>query len=284
MLPPYQSGVTVTIRSESIRCEWRVVNHRVSGTFETNTWTDPATGLREPVIERIEAEWMGGDARGPAPLTVDGRSVGSAWQRAGAEPDPVTFAIADPVDLKPVVSSPVTYVQGGQVEAQMAIFTRPVSSHGKQIVLDNLTPSAPQYLVTSARVASGLVAHNWQIDGEMRRPLFEAVSHGGLPVPTDGTTERRFGGSRVFREGRRVSAEDYSDTVIDHFEMFASGDAAFAQYAAIEPLMGPHPDGPVYVPVAEVRRLYQPMERDFLRAFVTTDPQPYVITLEAQSD
>ena len=69
---------------------------------------------------------------------VDGRSVGSAWQREGAEPDPVTFAIADPADRsRSYLYLLVTYVQGGQVEAHMAIFTRPVSSHGKQVVLDN---------------------------------------------------------------------------------------------------------------------------------------------------
>jgi hypothetical protein len=268
-----------------MRCEWRVVNHRVSGTLETNTWTDPATGLREGVIERIEAEWIGGDARGPAPLIVDGRRVGSAWQRAGTEPDPVTFVIDDPVDRsRSYLYLFVTYAGGGHVEAQMAIFTRPVSAHGKQIILDNRNPSAPHYLVTSARAVSGLVAYNWQVDDEMRRPLFEAVSHGGLPVPTDGTAERRFGGSRVFREGQRVNADDYSDSVIDDFEIFASGDAAFARYAGIEPLVSPHPDGPVYVPAAELRRRYQPMEREFMRAFVAADPGPFVIRLAAESD
>jgi hypothetical protein len=48
--------------------------------------------------------------------------------------------------------------------------------------------------------------------------------------------------------------------------------------------VSPHPKGPVYPPVAEVRRVYQPMEREFLRAFVTADPQPYVVSLAAESD
>ncbi len=283
--PPYAGGIAVTILAESRRCEWRVTNHRVSGTLETNTWTDPATGLREPVIERIEAEWVGGDVPGPAPLMVDGRSVGSAWQREGTEPDPVTFAIADPTDRsRSYLYLFISYIQGGQVEAHLAIFTWPVSSHGKLIVLDNRTPSAPQYLVTSGRAISGLVAYNWQIDGDMRRPLFEPVSHGGAMVPTDETTERRFGGTRVFREGRRVNAEAYSDNAIDVFEVSATGDAASARYAAIEPLVSPHPNGPFYVPVAEVRRFYQPIEREFMRAFVSTDPQPYVVRLAAASD
>ena len=103
-------------------------------------------------------------------------------------------------------------------------------------------------------------------------------------VPTDDTTERRFGGTRVFREGLRVNAEAYSDNAIDVFETPATEEAAFARYAAIEPLVSPHPNGPVYVPVAEVRRVYQPMEREFMRAFVTADPQPYVVRLAAAND
>jgi hypothetical protein len=285
LLPPYPRGVTVTILAESRRCEWRVTNHRVSGTLETNTWTDPATGFREPVIERIEAVWVGGDAPGPAPLMLDGLGVGSAWQREGTEPDPVTFAIADPADRsRSYLYLLVSYIQGRQVEAHQAIFTWPVSSHGKLIVLDNRMSSAPQYLVTSGRAVSGLVAYNWQIDGDMRRPLFEPVSHGGAMVPTDETTERRFGGTRVFREGRRVNAESYSNNAIDVFEVPATEDAAFARYAAIEPLVSPHPNGPVYVPAAEVRRLYQPMEREFMRAFVSADPEPYVVRLAAAND
>jgi hypothetical protein len=283
--PPYPTGATPTVQSESMRCEWRVVNHRVSGTLETNTWLDPATGRREPVIDRIEAEWIGGDVQGPAPLVLDGRSVGSAWQREGDEQDPTTFAIADPVDRgRSYLYLLVTYRNGAWIEAHLAILTRPVSSHSKALVLDNRNLSAPQYLVTSSRGASGLVAYNWQIDGQMRRPLFEGVSHGGRPVPTDEQTERRFGGSRAFLEGRRVNQESYSDNAIDDFETFASGDAAFARYAGIEPLVSPHPEGPVYVPIAEVRRTYQPMEREFLRLFVTGSPAPFLVRLTAQSD
>ena len=283
--PPYPAGTTPTVRSESMRCEWRVVNHRVSGTLETNTWTDPATGRREPVIDRIEAEWIGGDVQGPAPLVLDGRPVGNAWQREGDEQDPTTFAIADPVDRgRSYLYLLVTYRNGAWIEAHLAILTRPVSSHSKAVVLDNRKPSTPAYLVTSSRGVSGLVAYNWQIDGQIRRPLFEAISHGGLPVPTNEQTERRFGGSRVFREGRRVTEESYSDSAIDDFEVFPGGDAAFARYAGIEPLVSPHPEGPVYVPIADVRRTYQPMEREFLRLFVTSTPEPFLVRLTAQND
>jgi hypothetical protein len=282
---PYSSGVTLTVYSESIRCEWRVVNHRVSGVLETNTWRDPATGRREPIIDRIEAEWMGGDVQGPAPLILDGVPVGGVWQRKGDEPDPAAFAVVDPADRgRSYLFLTVTYVNGAQVVAQQAIFTWPVTSHGKQVVLDNRKSASHQYLVVSSRGASGLVAYNWDTTGQMLRPLFEPVSHGGVPAPSDEHTERTFGGSRVFREGLTISQESYSDSAIDDWEVFTDSDAAFSRYSAIEPLMSPHPKGPVYHPVAEVRRAYQPMEREFLRAFVTAEPPPYLVTLEAQSD
>lgn len=280
---PFPAGVTSTMRSESMQCEWRVVNHRASGTLETNAWHDASTDRLVPVIDRIEAEWIGGDVEGPAPLTLDGRLVGSAWQRQGAEPDPLTFAISDATDRsRSYLYLLVTYTNGAQLDAQLAILTRAVTAHGKQRVIDNRSPLVPQYLVTSSRAASGLVAYNWQNDGQIRSPLFEALSHGGSIVPTDEQTERRFGGTRVFREGLKIDAEFYSANAIDHFEIFGTGDDALARYATIEPLVSPHPEGPVYVPVAEIRRRYQPMELEFLRAFVTGNPQPFLVRLAGQ--
>ena len=76
-----------------------------------------------------------------------------------------------------------------------------------------------------------------------------------------------------------VDPENYVDDVIDDFELFSNGDAAFDFFEAIEPLISPHPDGPSYAWVAEIRRVYQPIEREFLRAFVTTNPEPFLVTL-----
>ena len=277
--PPYP-GTTTNIRGASMRCEWRVVNHRVSGTLETNMPVDPDTRRREPVIDRIEARWLGGDVRGPAPLALDGEPVGSVWQRQGTEPDPATFTIVDPTDRgRSYLYLLVTYTTGGEIEARLAIFARGSSVHSKGILIDNEKRSMPRYLVISSRLVSGMLAYNWAIDDEMRRPLFAAISHGGVPVPTDSQTRRWFGPSRSFPEGLRVNSENYADNAIDDFEVFSDGDAAFDRYEAIEPLIGPHPDGPAYAWVAEIRRVYQPMEREFLRAFVTTNPEPFLVTL-----
>ena len=127
---------------------------------------------------------MGGDVQGPAPLTLDGIPVGSVWQRTGDEPDPATFEVIDPADRgRSYLFLTVTYVNGARVVAHQAIFTSPGSSHGKQVVLDNRNRLAP-VLVVSTRSASGLVAYNWDTTGQMPRPLFEPVSHGGVPAPT----------------------------------------------------------------------------------------------------
>jgi hypothetical protein len=277
--PPYL-GTTPFLRLESMRCEWRVFNHRVSGTLETNAPHDPDSGRRESVIDRIEARWIGGDVRGPAPLTLDGESVGSVWQRQGTEPDPVTFTIVDPTDRsRSFLYLLVTYTNGEDIEVNLAIFTKGVSVHGKQIVLDNRDSSMPEYLVISSRSVSGLLAYNSVIDGEIRQPLFVAISHGGVAEPTDSRRTRFFAGSRAFFEGLLVESGFYADDVIDDFEVFSVGDAAFGFFDSIEPLLGPHPDGPSYAWDAEIRREYQPIERDFLRAFVNTNPEPFLITL-----
>ena len=133
----------------------------------------------------------------------------------------------------------MTYTTGGQIEAHLAIFTRATSTHGKQIVLDNRNPSMPQYLVTSGRGVSGLLAYNWASEDEMLLPLFAAVSHGGVPVPTNSQTVRRFTSNRGFFEGLRVDAENYVDDAINDFEVFSNGDAAFDRFDAIEPLLLP---------------------------------------------
>jgi hypothetical protein len=80
---PYESGATLSIVSDAIRCDWRINGHRVGGVLQTNMPVDPATNRREPIIERVEASWIGGDAEGPAPLVIDGRDVDSIWQRTG---------------------------------------------------------------------------------------------------------------------------------------------------------------------------------------------------------
>ena len=255
----------------------------MSGTLETNGSVDPDTRWREPVIDRIEARWIGGDVRGPAPLALDGVPVDSIWQRRGAEPDPKTFTIVDPTDhSRSYLYLLVTYTTGGQIEAHLATFSRAVSVHRKQVVLDNRKPSMPEYLVVSNRSVSGLLAYNWAAVGQMRQPLFEAISHGGIPAPTDLQTRRWFGGSRGFAEGLFVDSTNYVDDAIDDFELFSMGDAAFDLFTAIEPLVSPHPSGPHYARVAELRRVYQPMESEFLRAFVTANPESFIVTLTGE--
>ena len=166
---------------------------------------------------------MGGDVQGPAPLVFDGRSVGSAWQRRGDEPDPGTFAVVDPADRgRSYLYLTGDLWNGARLVAHQAIFTWPVSSHGKQLVLDNRKPSAPQYLVTSRRAVCQVSS---PITGKRRADAAAVVRACVTRRPSRAdrrATERRFGGSRVFREGRTMNEESYSDNAIDDFEVFAA--------------------------------------------------------------
>jgi hypothetical protein len=111
----------------------------------------------------------------------------------------------------------------------------------------------------------------------MTAPLFEAVAIGGLAPGTDARTYHAFGGLRV-GEGTWSSVWLYDNSVVDDFEEFTDHEDADGWYDAIE-LLGPHPNGPFFPWTAEVRRVYQARERDFLRAFVASNPDVYTIRL-----
>jgi hypothetical protein len=282
--PPVQAArpyvaTTLTLIAERMECEWRVINHQVTGTLQTNAPVDVATGDQQPVIQRIEAVWRGGDDRGPAPLKLDGVPVGSLWERRGGEPDPQTFTIIDPADRgRSDLYLSVSYVHGGQVDALMAIFNSGLFVHSKSIVLHRVTATDHAYLVKSERSFTGQMSYNHHTRGRMAHPLFEPLSHGGVPAPRDARSWRKFGGFN-FPEGVVTLDALYVDSVIDDYEEFGQVDEAHTGYGSIEPLLAPHPDGPVYKWTAQVRRRFQPMEREFLRAFVTTNPDEFVVTL-----
>jgi hypothetical protein len=143
----------------------------------------------------------------------------------------------------------------------MATFTDGTSTHAKSIWIDNAKPKTPRYLVTAGRGVTDVIAYNYLNEGQMKWPLFEATTIGGLAVPTDSQTSRTFG-SAGFSEGLLVDAESYNNSVTDQFQIFTSRAPADTFYAGIQ-LQGPHPQGPFFSWSAEVRRVYQPMERSF---------------------
>ncbi len=282
---PYQKGTTSGIRNEHMRCNW-IPSHRIGGTFVTNSATDPGTGRPRPIIDRIEARWLGGRAAGPAPLVVDGVAApGGTWRRAGNEPDPTSFQILEPIGRdKASLSLLVSYAAdrvSGSVDAQLATFGVAISSHSKSMWIDNPKSAPARYLVTSGRSISADIDYNWAFRNWMLLPLFEASTLGGAAIPSDARTSRPFGNVRI-SEGLAVDVRGYNDAVTDDFEIFTTQQAADDRYAAIEPLLGPHPDGPFFAWEAEIRRVYQPMEREFLRAFVTANLEASRIRLIGQ--
>ena len=264
---------TVTVRSESHSCGWRIRGHHVTGTLSTNMPVDPATGRAEPVIRRIEARWPGSPT--PVPLAINGRPAGTAWQRLADEPDPSTFEVVDATERSPL-SSPylvLTYVSGRQDVVQLARIGSASVNHEKFMLLDNRAPNG-QTLIASRRSATALLWYDWTT-------RFEAIEHSGHTPPIESATTRTFGTSGL-SEGLFVSQFVYLDMVIDAFEVFANASAAEAFYRAIT-LTSPHPDGPTYGWTAQVRRRYQPAEREFLRAFVTMEPEPFVVRLNGRA-
>jgi len=159
------------------------------------------------------------------------------------------------------------------IPMRMARFASAGVSHGKAVTIDNRHPATPRYLVSAVRSATGTLWYDWT-------GRFDLVSHNGSAA-TNSFVSRPFGSSGV-AEGIFVNEFLYIEAVIDEFEEFTSAEAADASFASIA-LRSPHPEGPPYLWDAEVRRVYQPAEREFLRAFMSANPEEYAIQLTGRN-
>ena len=260
---------TSTIRNHSRSCAWRIVAHHVTGTLATNMSVDPATKEPEPILAKIEARWTG--YADSVPLVVDGRSVGRTWLRQGSEPDPTTFEIHDPtvrVWTRPLALV-VTYTNGGQAVFRMVRIIAAGVTHEKMMLLDNRTPPGT-VLVASRRSAYAFLSLDLATQ-------FETIAHGGFTAPLRDVGHREFGSSGI-DEGVVADRSTFLHMEIDDFQTFPASAPAQTAYDSIE-VKSPHPDGPTYGWDADVRRIYQPMEVEFLRAFVTSAPVPFTVKL-----
>ena len=257
-------------------CDWRATNHTLSGQIVTNS--------PRPILQRVEARWFG-RFPGPAPLTLGGQTYpAGVWQRDGTEPDPTTFTIADPAWRDgAILLLMIDLIGGGSLETSLAAFGRNTSSHNKQIIVHDPGLDADRtFLVTSGRSVGLSLTYNWAIEGEARRALFRATSISGHTHPTDTATVREFGAFR-FREGVLVTPTSFSESVIDDFILLPPGtteQGTREPFLAIEPLLDPQTNqGPFIAWQADVGRVYQQRELEFLRAFMTADPPRYSIPL-----
>lgn len=275
-------GATYSLKTGRWDCDWKAVNHTLSGRILTNS--------RSPVIERIEARWWG---RPPslAPLTIGERTYAGVWQREEAEPDPESFSIEDPASGRVGLNLTIFLKGGEQIETSLATFGESSSTQAKTLWVHNPgSGGGLGYLVESRRSVTLGVDYNWYTEGLLQYPFFQATSISGYANPTDTITYRRFY-SLGLGEGVEVDPFMFVASVIDDFKTFPSGDskpstedpafqAAEQRFGAIEPLEDPQThQGPFITWQAEVARVYQPMEREFLRAVMTTEPPPFTIQL-----
>lgn len=146
------------------------------------------------------------------------------------------------------------------------------------------------YLVASGRAVDLDVEYNWYSDGLLEYPLYGATSISGYPNPTDTITYQPFYSVRL-GEGLEVEEGMFDASVGDDFKVLSSDqsapsteDPAYQEatklFGEIEPLVDPQThEGPFITWQAEVARVYQPIEREFLRAVMTTEPPPFTIPL-----
>ena len=280
---PWPWIITYSLEQARWQCEWKPANHALSGRILTNS--------PSPIIERIEARWFG-DQPGFAPLTIAERTYAGVWQREGTEPDPASFSIADPAFRDRSGLFLTIVLKGGEwIDTSLATFNGG-SSHAKDLYVHNPeSGDGVSYLVTSGRGVALVVDYNWYTEGLLQYPLFQATSISGRLSPTDTVTYRWVTSHMRLGEGVLVDSSTFSASVIDDVETFPSDEkwpstadpafqAAQQRFDAIEPLLDPQThQGPFITWQAEVARVYQPMEREFLRAVMTTDPPPFTIPL-----
>jgi len=271
---PSPPDYVLEFASES--CDWRATNHTLSGKILTNS--------PRPILQRIEARWFG-RFPGRAPLTLAGRTYAAGvWEREGTEPDPTTFSIVDPVWRDgAILLLMIDFINGRPLETSLVAFGRNRSSHQKQIIVHDPGPDDDRtFLVTSGRSVSLSLTYNFAIEGDARRALFRATSISAHTNPTDTVTRREFH-SFGFREGVLVTPTMFSESVIDDFILLPPGtteQGTREPFLAIEPLLDPQTSqGPFIAWQADVERVYQSREIEFLRAFMTASPPPYSIPL-----
>jgi hypothetical protein len=256
--------ITQIEEEAALRCEWELTNHELSGEIVTNS--------RQPIIQRIEARWDGQEL---APLTLDGRTYAGVWQREGTEPDPRAFGITDPAFRdRPFLELTIDLIGGRKIRTDLVTFLGAGSAHVKEIWVYDPLGDDETFLVTSGRGISLFLPSGF--------PPFRATSISGHPNPTDTTTPREFQGMLI-REGVVVDRDVFDEQTIDDFIILPPGSVlseARERFRAIGPLEDPQTGkGPFITWQADVERVYDPSELEFLRAVMMANPPRFSVSL-----
>ena len=269
-----ESCSTIDLRptEKGSSCDWRSSAFEAEGEFRSDT--------EVPVISRVSAAWENGTRTRPAQLDLDGVPLpGGVWRRVATEPDPVHFRVRSGETFGNRLVLRIQLANGDTLATPLAVvglatagsktsYTKPIFS----------TETGPWWVATVRNAATVTFVH----------PPFRALSIEGHGNPTD-VLEDRFG---------IVSLRDY--TYVREEIRGASYLQVWIDAANVTTI--PPPGGPIVLqpilkrqfdamPVhplpiltmeAEVERVYEPVELEFLRTFVTAVPPQKSFTIVGQ--
>jgi hypothetical protein len=249
------------------QCEWRSLSFDVQGELLADATV--------PVVTKVSAVWELASGNRSAQIELDGVPIpGGVWFRQGAEPDPQQFRIVAGANQGNRLVLSVELVSGDTVTMPMAVMALASAISSIRYTQISSHLSSGPWWVADERIASTQA---------FVHPPFRTLSIGGHPNPTEVFADR-------FSDFRLLEYLLVSDTV--------SGPTYRQRWIDAEVFTTPPPGGPIVLepilkatfdampvsplPVvlmeAEVERVYEPAELEFLKTFVTSVLPPQRFT------
>ncbi|MDA1183272.1 MAG: hypothetical protein O2930_01340 [Acidobacteria bacterium] len=262
-------GIDFLSTEKGYECEWRASTFEATGALLTD--------VSVPVIEQVSAVWERSTATRAAQLELDGVAIpGGVWRRRAEEPDPRQFSVRSSQIFGNRLVLRIRLASGDTYTTPLAVLSmasaRSRTSYTKPISHRETGP----WWVAAVRNASALV---------FVHPPFQALSISGRPNPTSVVNDPF--GIAALRDSVQVNNESrgasYGQTWVDAAIITTTPPPGGP--IVLQPILQQQFDAmpvsplPVVAMESEVTRVIEPVEREFLRTFVTADDlsQPFTI-------
>ena len=252
-------------------CNWRATSHDVQGDLLTDTTV--------PVLARVSASWEFTGGSKSAQIELDDVPIpGGVWQRQGTEPDPLLFRIRAGSNQGNRLVLSVQLVSGDTVKIPMALLAFGGASTRNYFTDPTSFRDPGPWHIAAERTAT---AHGFV------HPPFRTLSIAGHTSPTN-VRVNRFSDSRLeeYLTVNDIALFDfalYRQRWIDDAEVFnmapPGGPVVLRQVLTERLLTMPVGPLPVVLMEAQMERVYEPAELEFLKTFVTSEPPTQTFTI-----
>lgn len=242
-------------------CQWRPSTFEATGELLAD--------MAVPVIAEVSAAWETTTTARAAQLDLDGVPIPrGVWQRQATEPDPQHFSVRSNQNFGNRLVLRVRLVNGATLATPLAVLGPASASSVTSYTQPRSYRETGPWWVAAVRQASMLA---------FVHPPFRALSVGGTPNPTNVINDPF--GILSLRDFLLVHDEAdnalYLQAWVDAAEVTTTPPPGGP--IVLDPILREQFDAmpvsplPVVVMESEVERVFEPIERDFMRTFVTTD-------------